>query len=362
MTTTSSAASFIQRVLEPAEEQWLRAGGHTLVRNSSAPLPPVVQASRDAFALLQTAAAIDRESAQLRHDLCELDGGEDEGSRRVRPCVAPPSATGQPAVADDESDGDALQGSLVEAHVRAGKAETTIGAHEGVEHRAPDGSLRLIEAGVLSPDECTHLISGGLVAMAGAFSRCGQTTLGVSPALGSRLLALPAAGGDGGDGVAAKTAAECVPAALPMLYRVVERARRRVARAFGASLDELRVSDATFTRLQPVVDRLGERAGRAATVGGEGGGAPDEAIASGALDVGMLRADRFIYWRPHIDQVLRLGLTICLPNPNPDPNIDQVLGLSLTTCLALGLVLNPSLIAIAIAVITHSLAPRPRPR
>ena len=94
MTTTSSAASFIQRVLEPAEEQWLRAGGHTLVRNSSAPLPPVVQASRDAFALLQTAAAIDRESAQLRHDLCELNGGEDEGSRRVRPCVAPPSATG----------------------------------------------------------------------------------------------------------------------------------------------------------------------------------------------------------------------------------------------------------------------------
>jgi hypothetical protein len=125
---------------------------------------------------------------------------------------------------------------------------------------------------------------------------------------------------------------------VPLLYRVVERARRRVAAAFGADLVTLRVSDATFTRLQPVstpgaggarTRKPGSAArssstssaghhGNDGSAGEDGGGACTcsehddvvdedellhEATAAGALDVGLLRHDQFCYWRAHIDQV-----------------------------------------------------------
>uniref|UniRef100_A0A7S2MG55 Fe2OG dioxygenase domain-containing protein n=1 Tax=Haptolina brevifila TaxID=156173 RepID=A0A7S2MG55_9EUKA len=87
-----------------------------------------------------------------------------------------------------------------------------------------------------------------------------------------------------------------------MLYRTVERARRAVASSFGASLEDLRMSDATFTRLQPVAALSNED-----DAYGGGGGDDDELLAastrSGSLDVGLLRGDQFCYWRPHIDQV-----------------------------------------------------------
>ena len=79
------------------------------------------------------------------------------------------------------------------------------------------------------------------MAMAGAFSRCGQTTLGLSPALAGRLACAPPS-----------AAGASIPDMLPFFYRTVERVRRRVATAFAAPLEALRLSDATLTRLQPV--------------------------------------------------------------------------------------------------------------
>ena len=131
------------------------------------------------------------------------------------------------------------------------------------------------------------------------FTRCGQTTLGLSPALATRTLAAGAPA----------DAPPAVSQTVPLLYRTVERIRRRVSAAFGAPLAELRLSDATLTRLQPVGDELG---------GGGGGGGSGRwrrrrsrslteklaaATASGSLDVGALRGDQFCYWRPHVDQV-----------------------------------------------------------
>lgn len=132
--------------------------------------------------------------------------------------------------------------------------------------------------------------------MAGAFSRCGQTTLGLSPALAGRLACVPPPATHGAD------TAQLVDA-LPLLYRTVERVRRRVAAAFSAPLGSLRLSDATLTRLQPV------DAGTADAECGASGederrrGAAAAVTASGSLDVGLLRDDRFCYWRPHVDQV-----------------------------------------------------------
>ena len=56
----SLAADVVADTRTSAELQWNRAGGHIL-RSSAA----LACASREAFVLLQTAAALDRTSAQL---------------------------------------------------------------------------------------------------------------------------------------------------------------------------------------------------------------------------------------------------------------------------------------------------------
>ena len=343
-TSATSPSNAVAMMTQQAEEQWRRAGGHVLP-----PFAPIACASRRAFALLQAAAALDQECARLRQELCELNTGED-ATRRVRACVSPTSKAGATAQQemDDESDGSDLQGSLVAANVRPGKPLVLLSARDGLEHRAPDGSLRLVAADMLSEHEREQLLAGGLVAMAGAFSRCGQTTLGISPALAARVLATTASvsaasGADGTAGAAAALSSTAMAGVdlsgtVPLLYRVVERARRRVAAAFGADLATLRVSDATFTRLQPVstpgaggarTRKPGSAArssstssaghhGNDGSAGDDGRGACTcsehddvvdedellhEATAAGALDVGLLRHDQFCYWRAHIDQV-----------------------------------------------------------
>ena len=163
---TSPTTDTVAMMTQQAEEQWRRAGGHVLP-----PFAPIACASRRAFALLQAAAALDQECARLRQELCELNTGED-ATRRVRACVSPTSKAGAAAQQemDDESDGSDLQGSLVAANVRPGKPLVLLSARDGLEHRAPDGSLRLVAADMLSEHEREQLLAGGLVAMAGAFS------------------------------------------------------------------------------------------------------------------------------------------------------------------------------------------------
>ena len=328
------AETITQGLCASTLDQWRRAGGHILLDS-----PPderthsLTAASQHTFSLLQTATALDAAGFIVRDELrsinMRMEGEQlDEAAhsrRRVRPCVeAPPNASiaaggaggaGDDANLDDVSDGSDLQGGLIQTNVRPGKPEVVLSAASlSAEHppRAPDGSLRLVMPHVLATDECHALIAGGLVAMAGAFSRCGQTTLGLSPALASRMRAYPPPASDAAAAPAAAAAAaaatagnDSIPAALPLLYRTVERIRRRVAAAFGRDLDRLRMSDATLTRLQPVASPpppppppVVQGGGAAATAG-----APEHATAAGALDVGLLRADQFCYWRPHIDQV-----------------------------------------------------------
>jgi len=220
-----------------AEAQWLAAGGHVLP-----PDAPATRVSRDAFVLLQSAAALDTAAHEVRTALRDLNDGGGGGAK--------PAGEGKrPAVPDeaddDHSDGSSIQGSLVSRNVRPGKPEHAF--VPGAGHRAPDGSRRVVEH-LASREECEQLVSGGLVAMAGAFTRCGQTTLGVSPALAARVH--PAVCGLGGDHDAATVAA--VAEAPATLYRVIERARRKISASFGAPLGRMRLSDATFTRLQPV--------------------------------------------------------------------------------------------------------------
>ena len=258
-----------------AEAQWRRAGGHVL----RAPSRDLAEASCQTFALLQAASSLDQACDVARARLREINSGDattGAPSKRTRPSVE----TKPIADADDDvSDGSALQGGLIAQNVLPGKQRLAVSPGDAAANRAHDGSTRLIAADVLSADECELLIAGGLVCMAGSFTRCGQTTLGLSPALAGRLSAAPAA----------------LPDAVPFLYRTVERVRRRVSATFGRPLEQLRLSDATLTRLQPV-GPTGESAVESA----------DElaaATASGSLDVGLLRRDQFCYWRPHIDQV-----------------------------------------------------------
>ena len=300
----SLAADVVADTRTSAELQWNRAGGHIL-RSSAA----LACASREAFVLLQTAAALDRTSAQLRRELTDLNTVEGA----TRPAVDEKRVVAKSSTSDDVSDGSEVQGSLVAANVKFGKRTLFIGAGE---HRAPDGSLRLLTAQLLSPSECAQLVAGGLVAMASAFSRCGQTTLGISPALGTRMLVPSMANGTGSEVADASVA---IPGAAALLYRAVERARRQVAASFGASLGQLRLSDATLTRLQPVGGNED---------GGDGSETPS-ATASGALDVGLLRGDQFVYWRPHIDQVRVASVNL--------PSAEGALGAR----LALGLVERP---------------------
>ena len=242
------SSDLIARTLPLAEEQWLRAGGHALRQQT-----PIARASRHGFTMLQTAAAVDQMSTQLHERLRDINASKvGQTERAVR--SKPRQSQGVSQVHDDVSDGSDVQGALVASNVRPGKQEVQLSAPSPTEHRAPNGSLRLLAADVVSPDECDQLLAAGIVAMAGAFSRCGQTTLGISPALQARMQAPRLDGVDTTVHDAAATAA--ISETMPMLYCIVERVRRRVASAFGADVATLRVSDATFTRLQPVSSHI----------------------------------------------------------------------------------------------------------
>ena len=265
--TIMSEANLVHSYRASALSQWHAGGGGVLERTTqtSARGLELASTAREAFVVAQTAAALDVHQQGVLRTLRELNGSAP--SEPPEPALAAPQPSGADRYAgDDVSDGNAGQGALVSSHVRPGKPEEAISS--AGEYRAPDGSLRLVQAELLSEDERARLLGATLVAMAGAFSQCGQTRLGMSPMLASRMAALPGGGG----------------APVGQLYTTVERARRTVARAFGADLATLRVSDATVVRLQA---------------------APEVAAASaaGALDVGVLRGDPFCYWRPHIDKV-----------------------------------------------------------
>ena len=284
-----------QSLRDAAESQWLAAGGSILLHDAKQ--SALAASSRNAFALLQTASALDHAGLLLREELRILNAGEETLGAK-RPCVD--SHMRRPITAaaedkDDVSDGSALQGGLISSNVRPAKPQVLISAAS--EHRAPDGTLRLLSSNLLSADECATLVAGGLVAMAGAFSRCGQTTLGLSPALAARMVAYS----EPATAASHAAAAASIPEALPLLYRTVERVRRKVAFAFGAKLETLRMSDATLTRLQPVEEE--HTHGAHPPRQHDAGSALRAATASGALDVGLLRGDQFNYWRPHLDKV-----------------------------------------------------------
>eukprot|EP00967_Tisochrysis_lutea_P111081 scaffold174379_cov35-Tisochrysis_lutea.AAC.1 len=257
-------ASLARSALAAACGQWERAGGHT-VTSSTLATP-----SCETFALLQAAGALEAEAEAAVLSLRFANAG---GTLR------PPKPREAPPGADDLSDGSEAQAALVAARVARGRREELVHVRPADGRvRAADGSLRLLVSALVSPDECQILLSAGVVMMASAFSRCGQTTLGLSPALVHRL---------GG-------CSELAPA-VPLLYRAVERARRQVAAAVGTPLEHWRLSDATFTRLRPTI-LPGETTPAGVVVGAL-------ACEAGALDVGVCRGDRFCYWRPHIDQV-----------------------------------------------------------
>ena len=184
---TWPAAPSMDALDSDCARQWHRAGGHALAH-----APALADASRATFALLQSAASLDAaaESTRVRLRVVNASSSANEPAKRTRPNVPTRSAAADEE--DDVSDGSAVQGDLIDKNVRPGKARVPIRLADAAEQRAPDGSLRLIEGDVLSADECSLLIASGLVAMAGAFTRCGQTTLGLSPALAGRMTA-PAA-------------------------------------------------------------------------------------------------------------------------------------------------------------------------
>ena len=221
-------------------EQWEVAGGGVLLRRGASAL---ASASRDAFATLQTAAALDAHAASLRAQLSTAPSD----STSVRPFAAVACADGDSD--DNVDDGSSVQASLIARNVRDAKPSEQMGAGK---HAAPDGSARLVAPGLIAEDECSLLVGGGLVMMAGAFSRCGQTTLGVSPALSARLLHVAPQQAEGGEQAEGGKCA--LGGTVPLLYVAVERARRRVAETFGVPLPSVRMSDATLTRLLPYGD------------------------------------------------------------------------------------------------------------
>ena len=157
--------------------QWRTAGGEVLSDSKSL----VVHDSRRMFVLLQSSMALDAACSHARQKLRTLNADPSTMTVVPKEVALPKEAAGYE---DDHSDGSELQGGLVSRNVRSGKLELMLSS--GAEHTAPDGTRRLLLPGVLSPAECEQLIAGGLVAMAGAFTRCGQTTLGISPALAHR--------------------------------------------------------------------------------------------------------------------------------------------------------------------------------
>ena len=287
--------------------RWRGAGGHVCER--VAPLR-MQRASRDAFALLQCAAAIDSECEALREALREMNeaharsGGDGAGADgagadaavgQEAPSRAPPPPRNQHA--DDESDGSPQQAALLSANVRPGKREVLLRPGVGEASSAPDGSVRHLHPHLLSPIESATIVSGALVGMANAFERCGQTTLGISPALAQRFLEVSEAG-SAGEAIGSDRLGEDDPhlRPLPLLYLAIERARRSVSKAFETDLDALFVSDATLTRLRPYRARHGSGEAPCAE-------ACRAASRLGTIDVGELRGDRFSYARAHVDQV-----------------------------------------------------------
>mmetsp|Transcript_27238 Transcript_27238/g.57271 ORF Transcript_27238/g.57271 Transcript_27238/m.57271 type:complete len:541 (-) Transcript_27238:404-2026(-) len=257
--------------VDSASQQWHRAGGHILKRTESEYCAP----SCEAFTALQCAAALDAHNEQLRLMLRQTNqqqgpqtdaSAADVTAKRTKGLEGKGSLSQAP---DDDSDGSPIQAQLVATNIRPGKLKRLM--HPEETHVDPNGDPRLVERQVLASAECEQLIASGLVAMAGAFARCGQTTLGVSPALSTRMRD-------------ARSSLQ-LSSGLPLLYMAIERARRCVSRVFNEELHALALSDATLTRLQPVADDL------------------TQASSSGALDVGVMRGDRFVYWRPHVDQV-----------------------------------------------------------
>ena len=262
---SSADATLVASFRASALRQWHAAGGDVLERRAQDSHSALEYAAtvREAFVLAQTAAALDVHQLSLLRALRELNGSVEALAE-----ASPPVASGaKDGYTDDHSDGSSAQGALVSSNVRPGKPEETFSGSR--ELHAPDGSVRFVFDGLLSASECARLLGGTLVAMAGAFSQCGQTRLGMSPALAARMGALPAGGGP----------------PLGLLYSTVERVRRKVARAYGADLDQLRVSDATLVRLRAAAEEA------------------RDASETGALDVGVLRGDHFSYHRPHIDQI-----------------------------------------------------------
>ena len=263
----SEDAQLVASFRASALRQWHAAGGDVLERRAQDSQSALEYAAtvREAFVLVQTAAALDVQQLSLLRALRELNGSVEAPAEASPPVVS--GAPGKDGYTDDHSDGSSAQGALVSSNVRPGKPEETFSG--GGELHAPDGSARFVFDGLLSASECARLLGATLVAMAGAFSQCGQTRLGMSPALAARMGALPSGGGP----------------PLGLLYATVERVRRKVARAYGADLGQLRVSDATLVRLRAAAEEA------------------REASETGALDVGVLRGDHFSYHRPHIDQV-----------------------------------------------------------
>eukprot|EP00966_Prymnesium_polylepis_P299543 6922144-Prymnesium_polylepis.1 len=179
MAAGSSPAAALADVESAALAQWRAAGGHALPSADG----PLAHASREAFVLLQSSAAVDVACGRARAALRTLNAAEDATPALTAPQVTPFKKAGPED--DDHSDGSELQGRLVAQNVRPSKPELPLTPGE---HRAPDGTLRLLQPELVSPAECDHLIAGGLVAMAGAFTRCGQTTLGLSPAIAHRTV------------------------------------------------------------------------------------------------------------------------------------------------------------------------------
>ncbi|KAG8458632.1 hypothetical protein KFE25_008429 [Diacronema lutheri] len=267
--------AFVRELREPALRKWRESGGHVLERAAPG---AVLDAYREAHVIALCALALDAQNSALTDRIRERNAGPlrgtgGPGAPRQRP---------KPAEHDDYSDGSDVQARLVEANVRPGKRELVLGAGAH-EHAGSDGrpTRRVVADGCASEEECRLVVAGALLAFAGGFSRNGQSTLGISPALALRLAPATAAEGD---------ARAC--AAMRCMYLLVERARRRTVAEYGLAC-ELYVSDAQVARLQPVDDAAAARGARHAP--GARGHDP--------WDVGLARGDQFSYWRPHIDQV-----------------------------------------------------------
>lgn len=262
--------AFLRELRAPAERKWRSSGGHAAERIAAS--DDAVTVYREACILQLMALALDAENSKLTDCIRARNAVATRGVGSLGEARPRPKAV----EGDDYTDGSALQARLVEANVRDDKPTVALasGVHvvTGARGRA---TRRAVVDRFAEPDECAMVAAAAVAALAGGFSRCGQSTLGISPALAQRLS--PAAAAEAG----------ATPRAMQLLYELVERARRRVASEFGVQA-ELHVSDAQVARLQPVAHAPHARA--------------DGLPSHDAWDVGLARADTFSYWRPHVDQ------------------------------------------------------------